>query len=233
MMASRLLKFFLIFAVSVLAAGCAPSHYAIHDSRARVEAIKTIGIISPDVTLYQISPEGGVKLDRNSEAASRDSVETMMDFFRDTRLKVVVIGPDFKTRKELLEVQALSKAVHKNLREFWDPVNNLPPPTLGSLEGLADFYNVEAFMFMDAIEVHKYEKVSLSKSLTALAVSTVYGPSALPKQGRSIACVSLAEPGGTVIWASFRDAEIDMDMNFKEQSGTRKLVNGLLSQFPL
>lgn len=233
MMALRLFKFLFIFVISVIATGCAPSYFATHETLARVGSVKTIGIISPDITIYQISEEGGVKLDRTSEAASRDSVEAMMDFFKDTRYKVTVIGPDFKTRKELLEVQALSKAVHKNLREFWDPVNNLPPPTLGNLDVLADFYNVEAFMFMDAIEVHKQEKVSLSKALVTLAVSTVYGPSALPKQGRSIACVSLAEPGGTVIWASFRDTEIDIDENFKEKAGTRKLIRGLLSKFPL
>lgn len=231
MMATRLLKFLFIFAVSAIASGCAHSHFSTPDAWTRVETVKTIGIVSPDISVYQISPDGGIKLERLSEAASRDSVEAMMDFFKDTGYRVTVIGPDFKTRKELLEVQALSKAVHKNLREFWD-IGSLHPPTLGSLDNLADFYNVEAFLFMDAIEVHKEEKISLSKSLVTLAVSTVYGTSALPKQGRSIASISLAERSGTVIWASSRDTEIDLDRNFRQKEGTRKLVGGLLSQFP-
>lgn len=232
MMSSRFLKLLFIFAVLAFTAGCAHSHFSIPETWTRVETVKTIGIVSPYISVYQLSPDGGIKLDRVSEDASRDSVEAMMDFFKDTRYKVTVIGPDFKTRKELLEVQALSKAVHKNLREFWGPANNLQPPTLGNLGNLADFYNVEAFIFMDAIEVHKEEKISLSKSLATLAVSTVYGTSALPKQGRSIASVSLADLGGTVIWASSRDTEIDLDRNFKQKEGTRKLVMGLLSKFP-
>lgn len=231
-MANRLLILF-AFALSVMAAGCAPTHFHTHETSARIDMVKTIGIISPDIQVYQLSKDGGTRLDQASEAASRHSAESIMEFFKGSRFTVKVIGPDLKNRRELQEVQALSKAVHKNLQEFWNPVNNIPPPTLGSLDGLAEQYGVEAFMFMDAFEVHKEENVSLSKSLAKLAVGAVYGPYALPRQGRSRACVSVAMPGGAVIWASFRDSEISLSENFKDQQGTRKLVRGLLSKFPL
>lgn len=230
-MSSRLIKIILVFAIG-LAAGCAPTHFSVHDTRRRVETFKTIGIVSPDIRVYEISASGGVFLEKESKAASSYAVEAMMEFFKGSHLDVKVIGPDFKTRKELIEVQALSKAVHKNLREFWDPAQPLPPPTLGSLEGLADFYEVEGFIFMDGLEVHKEEKSALSKSLVKLAVGAVYGPSALPRQGRSMACVSLAEAGGTVIWAGFRDSEIGIDENFKDRDAARRLVRKMLSDFP-
>lgn len=231
-MALRLFKFLLVFALGLVATGCAPAHFSMHDTMQRVEGIRTIGVIPPDINVYQISADGGARLDRESEAASRSSVEAMMAFFKETGYKVKVIGPDLKTRKELKEVQALSKAVHKSLQEFWDPAQNMPAPALGSLENLAEHYRVEAFMFMDGLEVHKEEKASLSKSLAKLAVNTVYGPSALPKQGRSRACISLAEASGAVIWASFRDTEISLDENFKDREAAQKLVRGLLSRFP-
>lgn len=231
-MTSRLIKFLLVFAIGFIAAGCAPAHFSLDDTPRKIESFQTIGIVSPDIRVYEVSPSGGVFLEKESSAASSYAAEAMMEFFKGTRLKVKVIGPDFKTRKEFLEVQALSKAVHKNLREFWDPMQQVTPPTLGSLEGLSDFYQVEGFIFMDGLEVHKEEKSALSKSLVKLAVGAVYGPSALPRQGRSKACISLAETSGTVIWAGFRDSEIAVDENFKDREAARRLVRKMLAGFP-
>lgn len=231
-MRTMLLRTFAVLLMLIIAGGCTPTHFSMHDLNGRMEAVKTIGIVTPDINIYQLSGEGAAKLDHASEVASRNSVEAMMAFFKGTQYKIKVIGPDFKTRRELKEVQALSKAVHKNLPEFWNPVDNPTPPSLGNLESLTDFYRVDALMFMDGFEVHKTEKVSFSKSLAKLAVGTVYGPSALPRQGRSSACVSLAEPTGGVVWASFRDTEISLDENFKDKDGTRKIIFGLLAKFP-
>lgn len=231
-MANRLLKFVFVLALGAAAAGCAPAHFSANDMRGRMSGVGTIGIVSPDILVYEISGQGVALLEKRSEEASRDAVEAMMLFFKDTGFKVKVIGPDFKTRVELREVQGLSKAVHRSLQEFWNPAQVMPPLTLGNLERLADFYTVEAFMFMDGLEVHKQETVPLSKSLAKLAVGAVYGTSALPKQGRSRATVSLADQGGGVIWAGFRDSEISVEENFKDREATGKLVRRLLSSFP-
>ena len=85
---------------------------------------------------------------------------------------------------------------------------------------------------MDGFEAHKDEKVAFSKKLATLAVSTVYGPSMLPKQGRSVACISLVNASGGVVWASYKDAPISLNENFRERENTKRLVRGLLSRFP-
>ncbi len=224
----------LVITIALLfaAAGCAPAHYSTHDALVRISHIKTIGIVQPDIKVYQLTEEGVTILDESSRAAAKSSAEEMAAFFKEAGFKVALIEPTLKTRKELQEVRALSKAVHKSLQEFWNPVENIAPPTLGSLEAIAERSGVEAFMFMDGLEVHKEEKAALSKKIAKLAVGTIYGPSALPKQGRSRACVSLVEASGGVVWASFRDSQISLSENFKERENTKRLVKGLLSRFP-
>lgn len=231
-MPARALKKSFIAVVLFLACGCAPAHYSQHNALSQLESIKVIGIIQPDIKVFELSEDGVSVMTGLSEAAAKSSAEEIAVFLKSKRFKVKLIEPNLKTRKELQEVRALSKAVHKNLQEFWNPMGNAKPPSLGSIETLADQYSVEAFMFMDGFEVHKNEKPTLSKTLATFAVGTLYGPSALPKQNRSRACVSLADFSGDIIWASFRDETVSLRENFKEPENTRRLVRGLLSRFP-
>jgi hypothetical protein len=227
-------KFFLLAVALLLAGGCAPAHFSTHDTMERIESVKTIGIVAPDIKVYQLSDEGVAVMNEVSQNAAKSATEEMTLFFKGTRIKVKLIEPTLKTRKELQEVRALSKAVHKNLQEFWNISYsyNVPPPSLGSIETLSELYGVEAFMFMDGFEAHKEEKADFSKKLVTLAVGTIYGPSMLPKEGRSRACISLVEASGAVVWASFRDAPISLSENFKDREGTKILVRKLLSRFP-
>ena len=225
-------KFLLIAAVLLFSGGCAPAHFSMRDAAVHIESVRTIGIVQPDIKVFQLSDDGVAVMNELSEAAAKSSISEMTVFFKSIGFGVKLIEPELKTMKELQEVKALSKAVHKNLREFWNPVDNIPPPTLGDLETLADFYGVEAFAFMDGFEAHKDEKVAFSKKLATLAVSTVYGPSMLPKQGRSVACISLVNASGGVVWASYKDAQISLNENFRERENTKRLVRGLLSRFP-
>lgn len=231
-MTAKLSSFILATTLLVLAAGCAPGHYSTHDALARLAIVKTIGIVQPDIKVYQLAEDGVALMEEESREAARSSIEEMAAFFKEAGFKVKLIEPSLRTRKDLQEARALSKAVHKSLQEFWNPVENIAPPTLGSLETLADRSGVEAFMFMDGLEVHNEGKAGLSKKIARLAVGTIYGPSALPKQGRSRACVSLVEASGGVVWASFRDSQISLSENFKEREKTKKLVRELLSRFP-
>lgn len=205
-------------------------HYSMHDALVRLEAVRTIGIVQPDIKVFQLSEDGVTVMDDLSRAAAKNTTEEITSFLKEAGFKVQLVEPNLKTMKELREARALSKAVHKNLQDFRNPVGNSPQPTLGTLEALAD---VDAFVFMDGFEVHKDEKAALSKKLAKLAVSSIYGPSALPREGRSRACVSLVEANGGVIWASFRDVPTSLEENFKERDKTRKLVRGLLSRFPI
>jgi len=231
-MKTRLKSLVFTMALLVLAAGCAPGHYSTHDTLARLANVRTIGIVHPDIKVYQLTEDGAALMEEESREAAKSSVEEMTAFLKEAGFKVKLIEPSLKTRKELQEVRALSKAVHKSLQEFWNPVENMAPPTLGSLEAIAERSDVEAFMFMDGLEVHKEGKAALSKKIARLAVGTIYGPTALPRQGRSRACVSLVEANGRVTWASFRDTQISLSENFREREKTRKLVRELLSRFP-
>lgn len=231
-MTFRAFKFFLTAIALVFAGGCAPAHFSMYDAATRIGSVKAIGIIQPDIRVFHLTENGVSLMSEPSERAAKSSIEEMTAFFKGAGFKVKVIEPNLKTMKELQEVRALSKAVHKNLREFWNPVDNIPPPTLGTLETLADIYGVEAFIFMDGLEVHKEEKAAFSKKLATLAVGSLYGPSALPRQGRSSASVSLVEDNGAVVWASFRDAPISLNENFKDPENTKRLVRELLSRFP-
>lgn len=231
-MTSRAFKFFFIAIALIFAGGCAPAHYSIHDAAYQLESVKTIGIIQPDIRVFQLYDDGVALMNDLSETAAKSSIEEMTSFLKSAGFKVNFIEPNLKTMKELQEVRALSKAVHKNLQEFRNPIDNAPPPTLGTLETLADFYGVEAFMFMDGFEAHKDEKAAFSKKLATLAVGTLYGPSMLPKQGRSRTCISLVDANGGVFWASYRNTPISLDENFKDRENTKRLVRELFSRFP-
>ncbi|MCC6502780.1 MAG: hypothetical protein IT362_06570 [Deltaproteobacteria bacterium] len=231
-MPSRAFKTFLIAVVLLLAGGCAPAHYSVHDAAEQIGSIRTIGIVQPDIKIFELTEDGVAVMNEVSDAAARSSADEIAAFFKGTRLRVKLIEPTLKSRKELQEVRALSKAVHKHLQEFWNPVEKTAPPSLGSLETLADLYGVEAFIFMDGFEVHKREKAPLSKKLATFAVGTLYGPSALPRQNRSRACVSMSDHSGNIIWASFRDESVSLRENFMDRENTRRLIRGLLSRFP-
>jgi len=222
--------FFLI--VLHLAAGCAPSHYSMRNLTALMGSIKTVGIVQPDIKVFELSEDGVAVMNEVSEAAMKSSAEELAAFFKGANLKTVIVEPDLRTRKEIQEVRALSKAVHRHLQEFWNPVDNAPLPSLGSMEALAGRYNVDAFIFMDGLEVHKVEKKGLSKTLATYAVGTLYGPSALPRKNRTRASVSIADHGGRILWASFMDSPVSVRENFMGLENTRRLVRRLLSNFP-
>lgn len=208
-------------------------HFSMHDAAARINSMEAIGIIPPDIRVYQLSYGGVAEMHELSEAAAKSSVEEMAAFFRSIGFEVKLIVPDMETMHELREVTALSKAVNKNLLEFRNPVDlYAPPPDLGNLHRLAQYYAVGAFAFMEGFEAHKDEKDAFSKKLATVAVSAIYGPSALPKQGRSWACVSLADARGGVVWASYRNSPVSLNENFRDQENTKRLVRGLFSRFP-
>lgn len=231
-MRSKACKTFLIAIILTLGAGCAPSHYSMQDAAEQLRSIKTIGIVQPDIKVFDLSEDGVAVMNEVSEAAAKSAAGEMAAFLKSAGIKTVLIEPNLTTRKELQEVRALSKAVHKHLQDFWNPMDNAPLPSLGSLDNLANIYSVEAFLFMDGFEVHKMEKTDLSKTLATFAVGTLYGPSALPKQNRTRACVSLSYDSGNIIWASFMDAPVSLKENFMSLENTRRLVRGLLSSFP-
>lgn len=231
-MPQRAIKTLFIAIFLTLAAGCAPSHYSMRDLNARMESIKTVGIVQPDIKVFELSEDGVSVMNEVSEAAMKSSAEELAAFFKSTKLKTVIIEPDLRTRKELQEVRALSKAVHRHLQEFWNPVDNAPLPSLGSLETLGVRYRVDAFIFMDGFEVHKAEKMPLSKTLATYAVGTLYGPSALPRQNRTRASVSMTDQNGNILWASFKDSPVSVRENFMGLENTRRLVRRLLSSFP-
>lgn len=224
--------FFISFAP--LLSGCAPPSYISQAGLPQLKELKVIGVVPPDIRVYSLSGTGvAERTDNISEAARDNTLEAVKGFFRDSGIATKILDETPETRDELMEVQALSRAVSTSIREFWNPLDVYYRYSLGNMEKLADKYGVDGFIFINGSEVFLTSPAPIGKTLMALAITSIYGPRSAPKHNTSNASIIYASPTGEVIWCGYRENIVHFAENFRSPEKNLELVRSILSDFPI
>lgn len=229
----RLLTLFFI-SFAPLLSGCAPSSYIYQAGLPQLKESKVIGVVPPDIRVFSLSGAGvAERIDNISEAARDNTLNAVKGYFRDSGIEIKILDKTPETRDELTEIQTLSRAVSTSIREFWNPLDVYYRYSLGNMERLAEKYEVDGFLFINGSEVFLTSPAPIRKTLTALAITSIYGPRSAPKHNTSNASIIYASPTGEVIWCGYRENIVHFAENFRSPEKNIKLVRSILSDFPI
>lgn len=222
--------------VGFLTYGCAPPSFRAHPQfETRSKDIRSPGLLSPDVKVYEFTAGGVRELRDDWCLKGKENVQNaILGCFREKPWEVKPITVDKDLEEELEDIYALYRAVsHCILRhtygEFMFPekVKNFDY-SIGSVESLTKRYGVDALIF-----VYGFDEISTAgrKALTAAAViaGAFTGVMIIPRGGITFISVAVVDPTGTILWFNFKGAQGAYDL--RDPESATKLVKTILSEF--
>ena len=198
----------------LLVTGCALDAYRMHpEFGTRAVSIKDPVLITPDIGMYEFSSGGVVMLrDDWSRAGRKNLQNAILGYFKDKQCNVKLIEMDSQTAKEMEEVQALYRLVHKTMDQhaFGNHQNGGNNDrfdfSIGSLEVILHKLDADAMIFVTG-----YDQVFKSghKALIDLAV---------------------ADSSGKILYYSVKGTTKGQDL--RDPVSTTALIHDLLASFP-
>ncbi len=191
-----------IICLLLLEAGCTLDAYRMHpEFDARASSIQVSVLITPDVSMYELSSGGVVMLREDWSKVGRKNLQNaIIRDFKDKQCDVKLAKMDTQIAKEMAEVQALYKLVHKTMdQNTFGPHQNMAEGdgfnfSLGSLESI----------------LHGYDQVFNGgrKAMIDLAI---------------------ADSSGTILYYAVKGTTKGKDL--RDPAGTTALIRDLLSSF--
>jgi hypothetical protein len=198
----------------LLLTGCALDAYRIHpEFGTRAGSIQKPVLIPPEVGMYQLSSGEVIMLRDDWSSVGRKNLQNaILGYFKDKHCNVKLIEMDSQTAKEMEEVQALYRLVHKTMDQhtFGHHRNRIKNDrfdfSIGSLEAILQKLDADAMIFVTG-----YDQVFNSghKALIDFAV---------------------ADSSGTILYYSVKGTTQGEDL--RDPVSTGALIHDLLSSFP-
>ncbi len=237
------LRLFALCAVAIVASGCATTQRDTHRAlytrshpqlAERVKAVRTTGILPPDIKVYSVSA-GGVEEPRDDW--SRQGREHVLEAVRRNaggRVTEIRPAPGDRELEELIaDVQALYRAVSVSIAKHtlgWGPdvfrhkVERFEY-SVGPIDGLLRRQRADALLI-----VQGYDEVSTGgrRALRTVGAIIPFAPkTASDSAGMSMA---LVDRTGAVLWFNVDGGGGGID--FRDRSSTADLVQALMTDFP-
>ena len=197
----------------ILVTSCALDAYRMHpEFDARASSIQESVLITPDVSMYELSSGGVVMLrDDWSRVGRKNLQNAIIRDFKKKQCKVKLAKMDTQIAKEMAEVQALYKLVHKTMdQNTFGPHQNMAEGdgfnfSLGSLESILQKLGADAMIFVTG-----YDQVFNGgrKALIELAI---------------------ADFSGTILYYTVKGTTEGKDL--RDPADTAALIRHLLSSF--
>lgn len=193
-------------------------------------SIHTVGLIQPEIRIYELSA-GGMQEQRDdwSAAGKANVTRGILGAFEERKIAVKPIPAEESRKEEVEDVQALYRAVVLSILLHSDGRNAFPAErrrfdfTLGSLETLLDAFGVDALLF-----VYGRDEISTGGRKTlavlGLAAGVVFRP------GISVLGIGLVDRSGEVLW--FNSEASAGRTDFRDPESASKFTRELLSAFP-
>jgi hypothetical protein len=198
----------------ILTTGCALSSYNTHpEYRARLSAIKNPVLLMSDVNIYQMTPDGLVTLRDDWSALGRKNLHNAIaQNLKSRQGNIRPLVTNIQTSREIEEVKALYKLVHKTMDQQTFGPSHINPQkrgfqySLGSMETILQKLGADAAIFVTG-----YDKVSAGgrKSMIDLAI---------------------ADSSGTILYYSVRGTIKGHDL--RDPESAQLMVRDLLAGFP-
>ncbi len=197
----------------LLVTGCALDAYRMHpEFDLRAGSIQESVLITPDVSMYELSSGGRAMLRDDWSGVGRQNLQNaILQDFKNKRCNVKVVEMDTQTAKEIAEVQALYGLVHKTMDQ----------QTFGPHRSMAE---ADGFIFsLGSLD-------SILQKLDADAMIFVTGYDQVYKGGRkALIDLAIADSSGTILYYTVKGTTEGNDL--RDPASTAVLIRDLLSSF--
>jgi hypothetical protein len=234
----RLLVLLTCFCLLFIAAGCAPKTYRAHpEFEMRAKNIKTQGLITPDVKVYELTAGGVQELRDDWCGKGKENVSNAIaEMFKGKPIEIKPLATDKDIEEEMEDIQALYRAVITSIHlhtyggpyTFPEKQKNFDY-SIGSVDEVLKRYGSDALIF-----VYGFDEISTSgrKALTAagILVGAFTGVVITPRAGITALNIAVVDPSGAILWYNSRGSQGGHDL--RDHDSCASLVEDILSDYP-
>ena len=218
--------------------GCAAlAPYRTHaEFESRSKDVKTAGLLSPDIKVYELTAGGMRELKDDWCAKGRENVQgALIQCLSETPLKIKPIIVEKKFEEEMVDIYALYRAVNASILSHTYGNFTFPEKmkkfdySIGSIREIAQAYGAEALIF-----VYGTDEISTGGRRAVQALGVLAGAVTrvvlVPSPGITVLSVAVVDPSGTILWYSFKQNEGNYDLRSPESAAD--FVREVLSDYP-
>jgi hypothetical protein len=233
----------ILSSVMILHLSVAPFSYAAdtsHRSHPEIEArarnIKSIGLVSPDIKIYELTSGGTRELRDEWSAVGKENIlNTLAKSLKEKGVETKVLGVDKDLNEELEDVQALYRAVAASIRfhtygdyVFPEKQKNFDY-SVGPIENVLAAYGVDALIF-----VYGRDEISTGGRRALMAAGIIAGAltgvMAVPRGGVTVMSITLMDRAGSILWFNIKGSGAGYDL--RDSENTSQFVVDMLSGLP-
>jgi hypothetical protein len=220
-----------------VAFGCAPLTKTVHpEFETRTKDIKTTGLLSPDIKIYEFTAGGVRELKDDWCVKGKENVQrAMIEGLGEKPLEVKPIIIEKETEEEMEDIYALYRAVSTSIilhtrgeNKFPEKIKNFSY-SVGSVENILKRYGVDTLIFVTGLD-----EISTAgrKALTAAGIiaGALTGVMVIPRSGITVVSVAMVDPSGAILWYNIKGSQGGYDLRNPESA--TKLVREILADYP-
>lgn len=212
-----------------------PSERVRGDAGERIHAINAVGMLTPDVRVYELAAGGTRRLDDAWSQTARTEVARALSAGLSARgLSVKAVAPAEGDRVELEEVRLLYEAVVRSIF-FATYANHFAGPAERFEYSVGDISRVLDAVGVDALAIaYGTDEISSGGRKATQAVATtalaVLGVVSVPQGGATTLHLAVVDRSGAVVWFDARAARGSYDL--RNGASVDALAASLLRTFP-
>ncbi len=221
-----------IFAISSCAS---PSAYKHPEIDMRAKGIKVIGLIPPDVKIYELGTDGTLKLVDEWSGKGRENISRIfIEFFKEKPVELKLLKIENEDTDLVQAIQTRYLTVSADI----DPEKKNSNYSIGDVEDILKKYSVDALIFVyakDEISTAGRKTKGFMASWANIAIADVTGvpgarPLAEPREGMTVLIIGLVDKSGLILWHRGIQSEGAYDLRDFESAAKFTKIN--LSDFP-
>jgi hypothetical protein len=235
----------LIASILVLTTGCVATPdwyrkyqqpYRAHpDLARRTQGVKILGVLPPDIKIYELSAGGDTELRDDWSAAGREAVlHGLAEVFKDRGIALKSLAVDKDMQGPLEDVTALYRAVSYSIVEhtyrnppFQTKLENFDY-SVGPVDDMLRKHQADAFLIVYGVDQISTAGRKVLRGV-GLVLGSVTGQPVL-SQGTTALNIALVDRSGAVLW--YKIAGDDGGYDLREAKSARAFVQRLVADFP-
>ncbi len=200
------------------------------DLSVRLSGIRTVGMVSPDIRIYEMSAGGVTEYKEDWSTKGKENVaKSLHDRFRGMLVEIRRDSLDNAVREELEDVHAVLEAAAGSYFVQSDAGNGFPVKRSPSDYVVGDLGRLFASLKVDALLVVEGRDAISTGGRKALATFGVLVGIAL-QPGVTVMNIGIVDRSGAILW--YRSCSSVSGGDFRDPAGAAKLSDEVLSGFP-
>jgi hypothetical protein len=202
----------------------------------RTKDIKTTGLLSPDIKIYEFTAGGVRELRDDWCSKGRENVQgALIECLREKPLEVKPITFDQEMEEEMQDIYALYRAVSTSINTHTYGDFKFPGKmkifdySIGSIDKILQKHGTDALIF-----VYGFDEISTGgrKALQAAGIvaGALTGVVVIPRSGFTVVNVALVDPSGAILWYNIKGSQGGYDLRTPESA--TKFIRAVLSDYP-